>query len=66
VNSDAPAKPKNVDAPLHENASDGKPRRHPDDDALAMRAALNVQRWKSYLPDDCVRTMIEMGWDRTT
>jgi hypothetical protein len=66
VNSDALAKPGNDDGPLPEHASDGKPCHHPDDDALAMRAALNVQRWKSYLPDDCVRTMIEMGWDRTT
>jgi hypothetical protein len=24
-----------------------------------------VQLWQSYLPQDCVNTMIKMGWDRT-
>jgi hypothetical protein len=23
-------------------------------------------RWMSYLPDECIRTMILMGWDVTT
>jgi hypothetical protein len=23
-------------------------------------------RWMSYLPEDCIRTMIAMGWDVTT
>jgi hypothetical protein len=26
----------------------------------------NILRWKEYLPDDCIRTMILMGWDITT
>jgi hypothetical protein len=26
----------------------------------------NVSRWRTYLPEDCVRTMIAMGWDITT
>jgi hypothetical protein len=32
----------------------------------SMRAVANVQAWRSYLPADCVTTMIEMGWDRST
>ncbi len=32
----------------------------------SMRAVANVAAWRSYLPSDCVNTMIEMGWDRTT
>jgi hypothetical protein len=26
----------------------------------------NILRWMEYLPDDCIRTMILMGWDITT
>jgi hypothetical protein len=26
----------------------------------------NVLQWKAYLPEDCIRTMIQMGWDVTT
>jgi hypothetical protein len=26
----------------------------------------NILRWMSYLPEDCVRTMVLMGWDITT
>lgn len=29
------------------------------------RSAQNIALWKSYLPDDCVETMISMGWDRS-
>jgi hypothetical protein len=32
----------------------------------STRAVANVRAWRSYLPSDCVNTMIEMGWDRTT
>ena len=32
----------------------------------SMRAVANVQAWRSYLPADCVNTMIEMAWDRST
>jgi len=35
-------------------------------DAEVARSKENILRWMSYLPDDCVRTMIEMGWDITT
>jgi hypothetical protein len=32
----------------------------------AARAAQNILQWTSYLPPDCVKAMIAMGWDRTT
>ena len=31
-----------------------------------MRSENNILIWMSYLPEDCVRTMIVMGWDVTT
>jgi hypothetical protein len=32
----------------------------------AARSEENILQWMAYLPEDCVRTMIEMGWDVTT
>jgi hypothetical protein len=32
----------------------------------AARSEENVRQWMSYLPEDCVRTMIDMRWDVTT
>jgi hypothetical protein len=32
----------------------------------AARSQKNIRRWMSYLPEDCIRTMIEMRWDVTT
>ena len=32
----------------------------------AARSQENILQWMSYLPADCVRTMIEMGWDINT
>jgi hypothetical protein len=29
------------------------------------RSAGIIQAWRSYLPEDCIGTMIKMGWDRT-
>jgi|HubBroStandDraft_2_1064218.scaffolds.fasta_scaffold1202244_2 hypothetical protein len=34
--------------------------------ANSMRSAANIRIWRSYLPEDCVNTMIKMGWDQTT
>ncbi len=31
--------------------------------ADAARSAENIRIWRSYLPKDCVDTMIKMGWD---
>jgi hypothetical protein len=30
------------------------------------RSAKNVLIWQSYLPRDCVESMVNMGWDRST
>jgi hypothetical protein len=30
------------------------------------RSEENILRWISYLPEDCIRTMVLMGWDMTT
>jgi len=35
-------------------------------DADVARSERNILRWMAYLPDDCIRTMIHMGWDVTT
>jgi hypothetical protein len=35
-------------------------------EADAARSSQNILQWMSYLPEDCVRTMIAMGWDVTT
>jgi hypothetical protein len=35
-----------------------------DDDI--RRSEVNVLHWMSYLPEDCIRTMIAMGWDVST
>jgi hypothetical protein len=35
-------------------------------DADVARSERNVLQWMAYLPEDCVRTMIQMRWDVTT
>jgi hypothetical protein len=30
------------------------------------RSENNILQWMSYLPEDCIKTMIQMGWDITT
>jgi hypothetical protein len=35
-------------------------------DADTARSEENILQWMSYLPEDCIRSMIEMGWDVTT
>jgi len=35
-------------------------------DADVARSKKNVLKWMAYLPEDCIRTMIQMGWDVTT
>jgi len=32
----------------------------------AARSKENILQWILYLPNDCIRTMIAMGWDVTT
>lgn len=38
----------------------------PTSDADAARSEKNILQWMSYLPEDCIKTMIDMGWDVTT
>ena len=35
-------------------------------DADVARSEENILQWMSYLPENCIRTMIDMGWDVTT
>jgi hypothetical protein len=35
-------------------------------DADVARSERNVLQWMAYLPEACIRTMIQMGWDVTT
>jgi hypothetical protein len=35
-------------------------------DADAARSEENILQWMSYLPEDCIRTMINLGWDVST
>jgi hypothetical protein len=30
------------------------------------RSQRNIREWKTYLPENCVATMIAMGWDVST
>lgn len=32
----------------------------------AARSARNIETWSAYLPQQCIETMIELGWDRST
>ncbi|MEP6885729.1 MAG: hypothetical protein ABJC66_13360 [Gammaproteobacteria bacterium] len=32
----------------------------------AARSRQNIEQWSSYLPADCVKAMISMGWDVNT
>ncbi len=34
--------------------------------ADTKRSVKNILQWNAYLPSDCVRTMVRMGWDYTT
>jgi hypothetical protein len=34
--------------------------------ADARRSVQNILEWNGYLPANCVRTMVRMGWDYTT
>jgi hypothetical protein len=34
--------------------------------ADARRSVQNILQWNGYLPADCVKAMVRMGWDFTT
>jgi hypothetical protein len=43
------------------------PHRHARIHAVyGTHSARNITSWRTYLPEDCVLTMIKMGWDHTT
>jgi hypothetical protein len=70
MKADSPAQHR-VCEELPDSSGDAVPAVHANDEvraseANAARSRENILRWTSYLPDDCVRTMIEMGWDITT
>jgi hypothetical protein len=48
--------------PPHEKETIHIPLRAAD----AKRSVKNILQWNCYLPPDCVRTMVRMGWDYTT
>ncbi len=56
---------KRVEFPL-ESVDRASPNGVGDSNAEIARSESNILRWMSYLPEDCVRTMIRMGWDVTT
>ena len=35
-------------------------------DDEVRRSEDNILQWMAYLPEDCIRTMITMGWDVST
>jgi hypothetical protein len=49
-----PAEPSDATAPINVNYAD------------VERSENNILRWMSYLPEDCIKAMIDMGWDVTT
>jgi len=52
-----------VEFPMESSASPIDARVNLED---VIRSECNILTWMSYLPEDCVRTMIQMGWDVTT
>jgi hypothetical protein len=35
-------------------------------EAYGARSSRNIASWREFLPEECVKAMIRMGWDRTT
>jgi hypothetical protein len=38
----------------------------PVDPETIGRSDMNILKWQEYLPEDCIRCMIQMKWDVTT
>jgi hypothetical protein len=49
-----------------ESADNASPIDVPPNDSDGARSANNILQWRTYLPEDCIQTMIHMGWDVTT
>jgi hypothetical protein len=54
--AELPGEPSEAAAPIEARTNENN----------AARSEENILQWMSYLPEDCIRTMIEMGWDVTT
>ena len=55
-----------ADAAARQISGGAKEINEPEGADDAARAAHNISQWTSYLPPDCIKAMIAMGWDRTT
>ena len=62
-------------APSNQISDNESPRSQlPEDDkkensestSQTARSMDNIAAWNTYLPEDCIRTMVAMGWDRST
>jgi hypothetical protein len=58
----APAMARHDHRPTHDKELIHVPLRAAD----AKRSVQNILEWNDYLPANCVRTMVRMGWDYTT
>ena len=54
--AEVPGEPSDAAAPVEARVNHDDP----------ARSKENILQWMSYLPEDCIRTMIEMGWDVST
>jgi len=62
IKARAPAVPRHHRHPAHDKILIHVPLRAAD----AKRSVQNILEWNGYLPANCVRTMVRMGWDYTT
>jgi hypothetical protein len=61
-----PAMPSAIPSAVPSAVPSAAPSAAPVTDADTARSKENIAQWKTYLPEDCAKTMIEMGWDVTT
>jgi hypothetical protein len=66
MNRDALARQTRFDEPERDSPQTQAPADWQTDDDKAARSKKNILLWRSYLPEDCVATMIIMGWDLST
>jgi len=64
---ETPEQHRQIDQALHvTTVNTGAARSVRAHEPYAVRSTRNILYWRSFLPEDCVLTMIKMGWDRTT
>ena len=54
-----------IELPADSSTSSAPARPHGSEADIA-HSENNILRWMSYLPEDCIRTMVLMGWDHST